>query len=73
VPRFGPISRDELIRCFHDKLYFDGPIRKPHGWFSELGTLLVKIPPPEHTKVSEQTLDTVLKQARISRQRWESL
>ena len=72
MPRFGPISRKDLIDCFR-KLDFEGPyIGKRHQYMVK-GDLKVRIPNPHRGDIGRDLLARILRQAEISRDDWEKV
>lgn len=72
MPRFGPISRHELINFFR-RLGFEGPYAGKRHQFMVKGALRVRIPNPHHGDISVGLLAEVLRQAHIERDDWERL
>jgi predicted RNA binding protein YcfA (HicA-like mRNA interferase family) len=72
MPRFGPISRSDLIYYFR-KLGFDGPIPGTRHGIMVKDQLKIRIPNPHEGDISVGLLNRILKQANISRSDWEKL
>ena len=72
MPKFGPISRRDLIRYLR-KLGFEGPILGgKHQYMVREKTRLV-IPNPHRGDIGRGLLNKILAQAGVSRTIWESL
>jgi predicted RNA binding protein YcfA (HicA-like mRNA interferase family) len=72
VPRFGPISRKELIRYLR-QLGFDGPYSGGKHQFMSKANLTLRITNPHHADISRELLIRILRQAGINRDEWEQL
>jgi predicted RNA binding protein YcfA (HicA-like mRNA interferase family) len=72
VPRFGPISRDRLMRAFR-QLGFTGPYAGGNHEYMERRGIRVFIPNPHGTEIGVGLLSKILRQAGVSREEWESL
>ncbi len=72
MPRFGPISRRDLIRFFH-QLGFEGPFSGSRHQFMRKGALDVHIPNPHAGDVGPKLLGQILREAGVSREEWEVL
>jgi predicted RNA binding protein YcfA (HicA-like mRNA interferase family) len=72
VPRFGSITRKELIRCLR-QLGFDGPYSGGKHQFMHRGNLTLRIPNPHQSDIGKELLIRILRQAGISRDEWEKL
>ncbi|MGE5238759.1 MAG: type II toxin-antitoxin system HicA family toxin [Chloroflexota bacterium] len=72
MPRFGPISRRDLVRCLL-KLGFDGPYSGGKHSFMVKGDLTITIPNPHKGDVGRELLARILRQAGIAREEWEHL
>ncbi len=74
MPRFGPISRRELIDGLR-QLGFEGPFSGTgrHPSYMVKGTLRVKLPNPHQSDVGRQLLAQILKQAGVTRDEWEAV
>ncbi|WP_250126156.1 type II toxin-antitoxin system HicA family toxin [Chroococcidiopsis sp. CCMEE 29] len=68
----GPIKRRDLIACLR-QLGFDGPFSGKKHQFMSKGVLRVRIPNPHQGDISKGLLATVLIEAGISREEWESI
>ncbi len=71
MPRFVPVSRRELIRRLV-VLGFDGPYAG--GWYEFLlrGDMRLILPNPHRGEISVDLLTRLLRQARITREAWDS-
>lgn len=73
MPTFGPITRQELIRCLR-QLGFDGPYAGGKHEYMERGEFKLRIPNPHQKKdIGVPLLNRLLKEAEISREEWEDL
>ena len=72
MPSYGPLPRRELIRGLRD-LGFEGPYTGGRHQFMVKGDIVVTIPKPHGGDIGVGLLARVLRQARISRDEWESL
>ena len=72
MPRIGPISRSELIRCLR-QLGFDGPYSGGNHQFMVRGDVTVRVPNPHRGDISTELLVRILRQAGISRGAWDRL
>ena len=72
MPRMGPISRSDLIRCLR-ALGFDGPYSGGKHQFMSKGDLVLRIPNPHQGDIGSELLIRILRQAGIDRERWEQL
>lgn len=72
MPRFGAISRADLIRYLR-RLGFEGPFSVSKHQFMRRGDRTVRLPNPHQGDVGKELLARILKQAGISREEWESL
>lgn len=72
MPRFGPVRRDDLIRCLR-QLGFSGPWSGGRHAFMERGTLAIRIPNPHQGDIGRELLARILRQAGISTAEWERL
>ena len=67
------ISHRDLIKKFH-KLGFDGPYSGGRHLFMSKGELKVRIPNPHKKKdISKYLLAEILRQANISREKWNNI
>ena len=72
MPKFGPISRRDLIRYLR-KLGFEGPIPGgKHQYMVREQTRLV-LPNPHRGDIGRRLLNKILAQAGVSRTTWERL
>lgn len=72
MPHVGPIKRKDLI-YYLKLLGFDGPFSGGKHQFMVKGDITLRIPNPHRGDVSEDLLVRILRQAGISRKKWESL
>jgi len=72
MPRFGPITRTELVQCLR-QLGFHGPYSGGKHEFMVKGQLRVRIPNPHRGDIGRNLLRAVLRQAGIAITDWENL
>jgi predicted RNA binding protein YcfA (HicA-like mRNA interferase family) len=72
MPRFGPISRQDLIRCLR-QLGFQGPISGGKHQFVVKDKRRVRIPNPHGSAIGKNLLRVILKEAGVSVTEWEDL
>ena len=72
MPVIGPISRKDLI-YYLGKLGFDGPYSGGKHQFMIRGNITVTIPNPHKGDISIGLLNTILREAGISKEEWISL
>ncbi|HNT34219.1 MAG TPA: type II toxin-antitoxin system HicA family toxin [bacterium] len=72
MPKFGPVSRRDLVK-FLRQCGFDGPYSGGNHAFMIQGDLTLSIPNPHVGDIGRDLLARILRQANISKQRWESL
>ena len=72
MPRFGPISRNDLIRALREA-GFDGPYSGGKHPFMIKGDLTLTLPNPHQGDIGRELLVRILRQAGISREEWEKL
>ena len=72
MPRFGPISRNDLIRALREA-GFDGPYSGGKHSFMIKGDLTLTLPNPHRGDIGRELLIRILRQAGISREEWEEL
>lgn len=70
MPPFGPIRRRELIAALR-RLGFEGPFSGGKHQFMVRGDLVLTIPNPHAAEIGRDLLALILRQAGISRRRWE--
>ena len=70
MPRFGPISRRELIRYLR-QLGYDGPHAGGRHSYMEKGAFRLRI--PNQLEVDRGLLRLILREAGVSREEWEAL
>lgn len=72
MPRWGPISRRDLIRGLRT-LGFEGPFSGGKHQFMVRGDVVVAIPNPHGRDIGVELLSRVLRQAEVMRSEWESV
>lgn len=72
MPRFGPISRQDLIRYLRLR-GFDGPYSGGKHGFMLKGDLTLRIPNPHQGDIGKELLARILRQAGIDKADWENL
>jgi predicted RNA binding protein YcfA (HicA-like mRNA interferase family) len=72
MPPFGPTKRQDLIK-FLKKAGFEGPYAGGKHEFLVKGELRLVLPNPHQGEISKGLLSRILKQADISRKKWEKL
>lgn len=72
MPRFGPISRRDLIYYLR-RLGFEGPYAGSKHEVMIRGELRLRIPNPHASDIDRNLLVDLLRQAGISRGEWEEL
>jgi hypothetical protein len=72
VPRFGLISRRDLIR-YARQLGFSGPYAGGRHQFLQKGEVRLVLPNPHRGDISSDLLARILRDAQISRDEWEAL
>ena len=72
MPRFGSLSRKDLIRCLR-QLGFDGPYSGGKHQFMLKGDLTLRIPNPHQGDIGKELLARLLRQAGIEKDEWEQL
>jgi len=72
MPRFGPISREDFIRCLR-LVEFEGPYSGGRHQFMLMGDIRIWIPNPHLGDIGRDLLARILRQAHISRDEWEDL
>jgi len=72
MPAFGPISRNELIRCLR-RLGFEGPYSGGRHQFTVKGETTIRIPNPHQVDIGRELLSRILRQAGVGRTEWEKL
>lgn len=72
MPPFGPISRKELIRALREA-GFHGPFPGGKHSFMLQGDLSITIPNPHQGDIGRELLARILRQADISKERWEQI
>ena len=72
MPRFGPTTRTELLRCLR-QLGFRGPYAGGKHQFMVKEYLRVRIPNPHRGDIGKNLLRAILREAGISVAEWENL
>ncbi len=72
MPPFGPIKRNELVRCLK-RAGFDGPFEGGKHQYMTRGEVRLVLPNPHRGEIGRDLLSRILKQAGISREEWENL
>lgn len=72
MPRFGPVTRRELISHLRE-LGFSGPRPGGRHEFMVRGELRLPLPNPHQHDISVDLLHRLLKEAGITREEWERL
>lgn len=72
MPKFGPISRKDLIRNLRNK-GFDGPYSGGKHSFMVKENLTLTIPNPHQGDIGRELLSRILRQAGITRQQWDKI
>ena len=72
MPRFGSISRKDLVRYLR-QLGFDGPYSGGKHQFMLKGDLTLRIPNPHQGDIGKELLARLLRQAGVGKDDWERL
>ena len=72
MPRFGPITRTEFMRCLH-QLGFRGPYAGGKHQFMVKEHLRIRIPNPHRGDIGQNLLRAMLREGSISMAEWENL
>jgi predicted RNA binding protein YcfA (HicA-like mRNA interferase family) len=72
MPRFGPITRTELIH-FLPQLGFHGPYSGGKHQFMMKEHLRLRIPNPHRGDIGKNLLRAILREAGVSLTEWENL
>jgi len=72
MPRFGPISRTQLIQCLR-QAGFHGPYAGGKHQFMLKDELRLRIPNPHQADIGKHLLRAILRQANITIDDWEKL
>lgn len=72
MPRFGPISRKDLIRYLR-QLGFEGPYSGGKHQFVIKDDVTLWLPNPHRDDIGRELLARILRQAKIDRDEWERL
>ena len=71
MPRFGPITRRDLVRVLTD-LGFVGPYPGGNREYMVRGTVKLHLPNPHIGDIDRNFLARLLKQGEISQSEWEN-
>ncbi len=72
MPPFRPIKRNDLVK-YLKKHGFEGPFSGGRHQFMVREDITLRIPNPHRSDIGKELLSRILKQAGISRKKWESL
>lgn len=72
MPRFGPISRRDLIRGLRQS-GFEGPYSGGNHEYMVKATIRLRIPNPHRADIGRELLAAILRQAGVDRAAWEKL
>ena len=72
MPRLGPTTHTELLRCLR-QLGFRGPYAGGKHQFMVKGDLRLRIPNPHRSDIGRNLLRAILREAGISLAEWENL
>jgi predicted RNA binding protein YcfA (HicA-like mRNA interferase family) len=72
MPRYGPVSRRELISGLRS-LGFDGPYSGGRHQFMARDDVVVTVPNPHRGDIGIGLLARVLRQAGVTREEWETV
>jgi hypothetical protein len=72
MPPFGPIKRADLIRQLRRNFGFTGPYAGGQHNYMIRGDVRLTIPNPHRGDIGPGLLATILPEASISREEWES-
>lgn len=72
MPRFGPIKMANLISCLC-KLEFEGPYTGKKHQFMIKGEVTLRLPNPHQGDIGKELLARLLRQAGITKKKWEKL
>jgi predicted RNA binding protein YcfA (HicA-like mRNA interferase family) len=70
MPRFGPISRRELVAELR-RLGFAGPFSGGRHEFMRRDDVVLTIPNPHRGDIGRELLARILRQGRVGRAEWE--
>jgi len=73
MPAFGPIKRVDLIRRLRRDFGWTGPYPGGRHTYMVRGDRRLTIPNPHHGEIGVRLLATILREAGISREEWESV
>ena len=72
MPSFGPVSRNELVRGLR-RAGFEGPFSGGKHQFMAKGNITIRVPNPHRGDIGREFLSSILRQAHISKEKWELL
>ena len=72
MPRFGPISRPDLINYLR-QYGFEGPFAGTKHQLMVKESITIRIPNPHQGTIGKELLIRILRQAHISKEDWEQL
>lgn len=72
MPRFGPISRRDLLMYLRQSGFVDRPVGTRHATMRR-GDVILRIPNPHQGDIRPRLLAQLLREAGISREEWEKL
>ena len=72
MPRLGPVKRRDLVRYLH-RLGFDGPYSGGKHQFMQRDDIAVVLPNPHQNDIGAELLIRILRQAGVSKRKWEQL
>ena len=72
MPKFGPVSRKDLVYYLR-KLGFSDPRGKGKHQYMQRKSIKLTVPNPHRGVIDVRLLNIILKQSGISREEWEGL
>lgn len=72
MPRFGPVSRQDLISYLR-QYGFAGPFAGTRHQLMIKDDITIRIPNPHQSIIGKELLLRILRQAHIKREEWEKL
>jgi len=72
MPSFGPIDRKELIRCLKRLGFFGSYSGEKHQLMIK-GDITLRLPNPHQSDIGKELLARILRQTKISRDKWEKI
>jgi predicted RNA binding protein YcfA (HicA-like mRNA interferase family) len=72
MPRYGPISRRDLVAALR-RLGFTGPYSGGRHEFMRRNEVVLTIPNPHRADIGRELLSRILRQAGIRRSEWEQV